>query len=124
MKHVCIDPFLSPSAEKSMNGSDRAAPTAPLPWPLTYLHQLNIYDDDYLKHHTNAPYLIGDDGVYVRDVENHLPLIWDSALGAAKPFDSPGIGDFALEGEFSVNGLRARPAFVVLKEHLKPFSPE
>ncbi|MBI3064012.1 MAG: molybdopterin-dependent oxidoreductase [Deltaproteobacteria bacterium] len=127
MKHVCIDPFLSPSAEKAdewipiVPGTDGAFAMAVLN---VLLHELDIYDGDYLKHHTNAPYLIGDDGVYVRDAENHQPLIWDPLLGAAKPFDSPGISDFALEGEFSVDGLRARPAFALLKEHLKPFTPE
>src|SRR3990170_8914485 len=127
MKHVCIDPFLSPSAEKAdewipiVPGTDGAFAMALLN---VLLRELNIYDGDYLKHHTNAPYLIGDAGIYVRDPENHLPLIWDPLLGAAKPFDFPGISDFALEGEFSVDGLRARPAFALLKEHLKPFTTE
>ncbi|MGE5305848.1 MAG: molybdopterin-dependent oxidoreductase [Alphaproteobacteria bacterium] len=127
MKHVAIDPFLSPSAEKADEwipirpGTDGAFALAML---CVMLHELDVYDGEYLKHHTNAPYLIGEDGLYVRDPGDGAPLVWDSAVGIAKPFNAADIGDFALEGEFAVNGAPARPAFAVLKEHLKPFTPE
>lgn len=127
MRHVAIDPFLSPSAEKADEwipirpGTDGALALALLN---VLLHELNIYDGDYLKHHTNAPYLIGDDGLYLRDAGEKLPLIWDFVDGSAKPFNVSDIKDFALEGDFKVNGSRARPAFALLREHLKPFTPE
>jgi molybdopterin-containing oxidoreductase family molybdopterin binding subunit len=127
MKHVAIDPFLSPSAEKADEwipirpGTDGALALALLH---VLLHELNLYDSDYLKHHTNAPYLIGEDGLYLRDPEERLPLVWDAGDESAKPFNTSGINDFALEGEYKVNGLKARPAFSHLKEHLQPFTPE
>ncbi len=127
MRHVAIDPFLSPSAEKADEwvpirpGTDGAFALAMLN---VLLHELKIYDIDYLKHHTNAPYLIGDNGLYLRDAGEHLPLVWDPVDGGAKPFNATTIKDFALEGEFEVDGGRARPAFTLLKEHLKPFTPE
>ena len=127
MKHVAIDPFLSPSAEKAdewipiLPGTDGAAAMAMLH---VLLHELNVYDSEYLKHHTNAPYLIGDDGLYVRDTKEKLPLVWDPIDSGAKSFRAPGIKDFALEGAYSVEGVCARPAFALLKEHLKPFTPE
>jgi len=127
LRHVAIDPFLSPSAEKADEwipirpGTDGALALALLH---VLLHELNIYDRDYLKHHTNAPYLIGDDGLYLRDTKEQLPLVWDPVDACAKPFNAPTNKDFALEGTFNVDGLRARPAFAVLKEHLRPFTPE
>ncbi|MDP6560956.1 MAG: molybdopterin dinucleotide binding domain-containing protein, partial [Candidatus Binatia bacterium] len=42
----------------------------------------------------------------------------------ANPYNAPDIKDFSLEGEFNVHGQTVRPAFTVLKEHLKPFAPE
>ncbi|MGE5820594.1 MAG: molybdopterin-dependent oxidoreductase [Deltaproteobacteria bacterium] len=127
MRHVAIDPFLSPSAEKADEwipirpGTDGAFALAML---CVMLHELNIYDGEYLKHHTNAPYLIGEDGLYVRDAGDGTPLVWDSAAGMAKRFNAADVQDFALEGEFTVDGAATRPAFAVLKEHLKPFTPE
>jgi molybdopterin-containing oxidoreductase family molybdopterin binding subunit len=127
MRHVAIDPFLSPSAEKADEwipirpGTDGALALAMLN---VLLHELNIYDSDYLKYHTNAAYLIGADGLYLRDAQEKLPLVWDPSDGSAKPFNASAIKDFALEGEFKVDGAVARPAFSLLKEHLKPFTPE
>ena len=127
MRHVAVDPFLSPSAEKADEwipirpGTDGALALGLLN---VLLHELNIYDGDYLKHHTNAPYLIGDDGLYLRDGKEQLPLVWDPVEAAAKPFNATDVKDFALEGEFRLDGARARPAFSLLKEHLKPFTPE
>ncbi|MFQ5852068.1 MAG: molybdopterin-dependent oxidoreductase [Candidatus Binatia bacterium] len=127
MRHVAIDPFLSPSAEKADEwipirpGTDGAFALSVLN---VLLHELEIYDSDYLKHHTNAPYLIGDDGLYLRAAKEKLPLVWDPVEARANPFNASTIKDFALEGEFTVDGLRGRPAFSLLKQHLKPFTPE
>lgn len=127
MKHVAVDPFLSPSAEKADEwipirpGTDAAFALAMLN---VMLHELNVYDADYLKHHTNGPYLIGEDGLYLRDESEKAPLIWDPVDAVAKPFHSPEIKDFALEGVYSVAGARARPAFALLKEHLASMTPE
>lgn len=127
MRHVAIDPFLSPSAEKADEwipirpGTDGAFALAMIN---VLLHELNICDRDYLKHHTNAPYLIGDNGLYLRDPTHQLPLVWDPTDETAKPFNAWNVKDFALEGDVTVDGARARPAFVLLKDHVKPFTPE
>ena len=127
MRHVSIDPFLSPSAEKADEwipikpGTDGAFALAMLN---VLVNELGICDSDYLKHHTNAPYLIGEDGLYLRDPKEQLPLIWDAVDGREKSFNETSIKDFALEGTFRVDGKRATTAFTLLKEHLKPFTPE
>ena len=88
------------------------------------LNELGIWDEKYLKHKTNGPYLIGPEGKYVRDGETNNPLIWDSEDKKAKPFDDPGIKDFTLEGSYEVNGVKVQPSFQILKDHVKKFTCE
>ncbi|MBI2954526.1 MAG: molybdopterin-dependent oxidoreductase [Chloroflexi bacterium] len=127
MRHVVIDPFLSPTAEKADEwvpirpGTDGALALAMLH---VLLHELGAYDREYLKHHTNGPYLIGEDGCYVRERDSGKPLIWDAVDGVAKPFDAADIKDFALDGRYEMDGAAARPAFAALKEHVASFTPE
>ena len=83
----------------------------------------NGYDAPYLKRRTNAVYLIGPDGDYVRNGEGK-PLIWDAADDVAKTFDDPSLTDPSLEGSYTVEGVECRPAFVLLKESLVDYTPE
>ncbi|MBI4186116.1 MAG: molybdopterin-dependent oxidoreductase [Chloroflexi bacterium] len=86
------------------------------------VNELGIYDREYLKKKTNAPYLIKEDGRYARD-DGGEPLMWDAADGRAKNWKQP-VADPALEGSFEVNGVKCRPAFAALREHLKQYTPE
>ena len=96
------------------------------------VNELGIWDAVFLKTRTNAPYLIGADGRYMRDKETKKPLVWDNAAGKAVPYDAKpipdyataGTIDYALLGEYTVNGVKCRPAFDILKEHLKQYAPE
>jgi len=110
------------------------------------VNELGIYDKKYLKLKTNAPYLVGPDEHYVRengpargvkgenpaggpvtfvgDDETNKPLVWDVGEGKAKVYDDPTIKDYALEGEYEVRGIKCRPSFHLLKEHLKSYTPE
>jgi phenylacetyl-CoA:acceptor oxidoreductase len=95
-------------------------------------------DVDFLKRMTNAPYLVGPDGFYVRERGSGKPLVWDPVEGRARAFDDDGIKDFALTGEYTVEGfemgpdketvregeMRAKPVFELLREHVKPYTPE
>ena len=127
MKLVVVDPMLNASAEKADEwlpirpGTDGALALALLN---VLLNELGIYDAEYLRAHTNAPYLIGLEGSYVRDRESAKPLVWDSEDGKAKAFDDPTIKEYALEGNFEVNGWHSRPAFALLKEHVRRYTPE
>lgn len=96
------------------------------------VNELGIMDSAFLKAKTNAPYLIGPDGRYVRDKETKRCLVWDVSEGRAVPHDYRDIPDYtaarqidyALEGEYEVNGAQCRPAFQLIKEHLKHYTPE
>lgn len=127
LRHVVVDPWSGMAAEKADEwvpirpGTDGAMALAMLN---VILNELGICDVEHLKHHTNAPYLIGPDGHYVRDNASNKPLVWDAVDQRAKCFDDETVRDFALTGEYRVDGVIARPAFALLKEHVKRFTPE
>src|SRR4030042_4729652 len=57
------------------------------------LNELGIYDAEFLKKKTNGPYLIGPDGLYVRDIKTRKPLVWDSKSQQVKTYNDVSIGD-------------------------------
>ncbi|MBI2848674.1 MAG: molybdopterin-dependent oxidoreductase [Chloroflexi bacterium] len=125
MKLVVVDPMGSNAAAKADDwlpirpGTDGALALAMLN---ILLNELGIYDGQFLKRYTNAPYLIGPDGYYVRDRETQKPLVWNE--GGAKAYDAPDLENPTLEGSYTVAGVEARPAFQLLREHVKGYSPE
>lgn len=126
MKLVVVDPRCSSEASKGEWVPIRPATDLAfgLGFAHTMVHEIGRLDFNFLKVHTNAPYLIGEDGLYVRDLETGKPLVWDSVDQVAKTFDDPSRKDYALEGKFEIDGKAAAPAFEKLKEHLKPYTPE
>jgi len=96
------------------------------------VNELGVMDAVFLKTKTNASYLIGDDGRYVRDRSTRRCLVWDVDEGRAVPHDYKDVPDYAaaskidyaLEGDFEVEGVKCRPAFQLIKEHLKKYTPE
>lgn len=126
MKVVAVEPRCSVEASKGewvpiKPGTDLAFVLA---LQHVIVHELNRFDVQFLKTRTNAPYLIGKDGKYVRDAESNKPLMWAVEAEAAKPFDSEAIGDVALEGEFKVDGAVCHPAFQLYKEQITDYTPE
>jgi phenylacetyl-CoA:acceptor oxidoreductase len=97
-----------------------------------------VCDVDFLRRMTNAPYLVGPNGYYVRDPASGKPLVWDEKREAPVPFDTHEVEALALDGEFTVRGVEvgpddarwtheaalARPSFAALREHVKPYTPE
>jgi anaerobic selenocysteine-containing dehydrogenase len=127
MKMVVFDPMCNFASAKANEwvpirvGTDAAAALAMCN---VIVNELGTIDLPYLRGKTNAPYLIGPDGRYVRDKESGKPLVWDTKAGAARTFDDASSADMAIEGSFAVDGVDCRPAFVLLKEHLKTHTPE
>ena len=125
MKLVIIDPICSPMASKADEwvpirpGSDGALALSMIH---VLINELGVYDRSFLQNQTNAAYLVGADGRYLRDRESGKPLVWNETAGAPRPFDEPGTP--ALEGEFAVDGRSCEPAFEKLKKHLQDFAPE
>jgi molybdopterin-containing oxidoreductase family molybdopterin binding subunit len=126
MRLVVVDPMCNFASAKATEwvplrpGTDAALALAMVN---VILNDLGIWDAGYLAAKTNAPYLVGPDGLYVRDHDSGKPLVWDVGRRAAVPFDDGGAA-LALEGEHPVAGVAARPAFALLREHVRGFSPE
>ncbi|MFQ5827241.1 MAG: molybdopterin-dependent oxidoreductase, partial [Dehalococcoidia bacterium] len=127
MKMVVVDPMCNFASNKATEwipirvGTDAALALAMIN---VLLNELGIYDAHYIKHHTNGPYLIKPDGHYLRQGEGGKPMVWDAGEGRAKAFDDATIGDFAIEGTFDIDGISCQPAFQLLREHVKSYTPE
>ena len=138
MKVVVVDPAQAFEARKA----DEWIPIRPatdhafvLAMVNALVNELGLVDWEHMKLRTNGPYLIGPDGWYVRSkTETYKdeirketlgkPLIWDPVDKAAKPFDDKTIKDFALEGTYTVDGVKCQPAFQIFKNFLKLYTAE
>lgn len=123
MKLVVVDPIGGNAASKA----DEWIPIRPgtdTAFALSLLHvllnELGIYDAKFLQHRTNAPYLVGPDGRYVRDPKSGKPMIYDAADHRTKTYDDPTLNDPVITG----GGEGGRPAFELLREHVAKYPPE
>jgi phenylacetyl-CoA:acceptor oxidoreductase len=95
-------------------------------------------DLPFLRDRTSSPYLVGPDGLYLRDAASDKPLVWDTVRGEAVPFDTAGAVP-ALEGRFVVpaaitldaddarqpwTDVAGEPAFAKLVAHIGKYTPE
>lgn len=127
MRFIVVDPRQSPEVAIA----DEWVPIRPgtdlsffLAMMNVIIHERKQYDTEFLKHRSNAPYLIGPDELYIRDLKSNKPMIWDNADDKAKPFDDPNLKDPAINGVFMVNDKEAKPAFQLLFDHVKDKTPE
>lgn len=126
MKLVVLDPRCSVAAAKAdewipiLPGTDRAFV---LGMAHVLVHELKRFDREFLRDRTNAPYLVKDDGDYLRDAEGKAQ-VWNQRAGAARPWDTVPGEATALEGSFAVNGGHVRTAFQVWKDILEDHTPE
>lgn len=88
------------------------------------LHEIKKFDVDFVKSRTTGTYLIGADGNFVRDPASEKPLMYNTKLGKAVPFDDPDTANLALEGEYEINGVLAHPAFDLIKQGMLQYTPE
>ncbi len=127
MRLVVFDPMCSVTASKAdewvplIPGTDGAVALAMLH---VLLNEAGLIDEPFLVRETNAAYLVGPSGQYVRDPAWTKPLVWDSAAGAARVYDDPSVESPALAGEFEVAGESCRPALDLLRRHVALFPPE
>lgn len=126
MKLVVIDPFCTNAGARADDwipirpGTDGAMALAMLH---VLLNEKGIFDREFLKKHTNAVYLTGPDGHYLRDINSGKPLVWDLAEGKAKPFDAE-VKDVALEGSYVVGEVMGTTSFQALKDGVRKYTPE
>jgi len=127
LKTVLIDPVLTLTGAKADEwlpikpGTDAALMLALIH---VIVNELGVYDAEFLKKMTNSPYLVGPAGYFVRDKVTNKVLIWDVVEDRVKAYDDDTIEDFALEGVYLVNGIESKPAFQMLKDHVRQYTPE
>ena len=122
MKYVVVEPRLSNTAAKAHEWIP-IRPGTDVCFLLAMARELIVngyVDRDFLITYTNAPFLVGEDGKFVR--KGDKPLIWDRKSNTARPYE--GEVEPALEGSYVVDGKRVRTAFEVFKESLKEVTPE
>ena len=128
-KLVTIDPHFSVIASKSDKlmhprpGSDIALGMS----IANVIIAESIYDEDFLVKHTVAPFLVMDNGHFLREKDlvadgSDKYMVWDEASGSAKPFDQ--LSHPALTGTFSAGTATVRPAFQLLSDRVAEFTPE
>jgi anaerobic selenocysteine-containing dehydrogenase len=127
MKNIVFDPICNFAGGKAsewipiLPGTDSAVILAMCN---VIVNHVGKYDEGFLKKYTNGPYLVGPDYKFVRDQETDQPMLWDQSDDRAKTWDDPTLSaEGALLGDFEVKGIKCRPAFQLLKEHLKHYEP-
>jgi anaerobic selenocysteine-containing dehydrogenase len=110
MKVVALDPRCSVAAAKAdewiptLPGTDRAFV---LGMAHVLVHELERFDHDFLRDRTNAPYLVREDGFYLRDGEERAQ-VWDTQKQAPGPWDDTPAEHMALDGTYTVDGETVR----------------
>ncbi len=130
LKIVQIDPRLRPAGPFA----DHWVPIKPagdLALALAMCHELialGFLDRPYLTTYTNAPYLVGEDGLVVKktvgegDEAKDIPLVWDEATDRAMLVTEA--SQPALEGEYQMSGRTVKTGFELFKEHVAQYTPE
>lgn len=127
LKTVVIDPVYTHAAAKADEwvpikpGTDAAFCLGAIN---VLINELGVYDAEFIKKYTTGPYLVGPDGRYVRDPATKKPLIYDAVEKKTKPYDDSSIKDYLLLGEIDAHGVKARPSFQVLGDHVKKYTAE
>ncbi len=88
---------------------------------INVLVERGYVDREYLAKYTNSPFLVKDDGYYLRVDDKEQ--VWDTTSKSPKPYDAGGISP-ALKGTYTVNGTSVKPAFQLLKEQITQYTPE
>src|SRR5512140_18544 len=118
VKMVNVDPRCGPEASKMewlplRPGTELAFNFAIL---YTILYEINKFDEWFVKNRTTGPYLIAEDGDYLRDPETKKPQMFDLGTKLPVPFDSPDTKNLGLAGPYMVNGKPYSTAFKLIKD--------
>ena len=125
MRVVSIEPHLSIGSAKAEEWIP-IRPATDRHFAMGMSHVLiheGLCDYKFLKRDTNAPYLVGENGYFIRDDSGQC-YIWDAKADCAKLWSDETIGEIALEGSYEVNGKLCKTAFHIYKDTLADCSPE
>jgi phenylacetyl-CoA:acceptor oxidoreductase len=143
LKRVQVEPHLSVSGAVSAQWVP-IKPKTDAAFLYALMHRIlierdwrEVCDVPFLERMTNAPYLIGPHGYYLRDPATLKPLVWDLEAHRVRPF-SDEVARPALEGTVIASGVEigaddvrwehdrveVKPAFQHLLDHMRPYTPE
>ncbi len=144
LKRVQVEPHLSVTGAVSAEWVP-IRPKTDAAFLYALLHRIvherdwrEVCDVGFLEESTNAPYLVGPNGYYLRDPASRAPLLWDLGAERAVPLDAIGGGRPALDGvrvaagveegpdgeEWWHEAAQARPAFQLFLDHVREYTPE
>ncbi len=95
-------------------------------------------DQQFLTERSSSPYLVGPDGLFLRDPESAKPLVWNLNSQSAVPFDTEGVrpaldGSFEVETAISIDAddersllknVQGTTGFSKLVAHVADYTPE
>jgi len=84
MRVVCVEPRLSVAGAKADEWVRSAASTSSSPGLCQVMVAEKLYDVQFLKKDTNAPYLVGPDGYFVRNADGQV-YVWDAWRARRSP---------------------------------------
>ncbi len=130
-KLVVLDPRFTPTAAAAdvwvpiRPGTD----TALIDGMMNYIIANKRYDEDYLRAHTVAPFLVDPDSkLFVREAgakadDAGAYLVWDGVTSRLRRIDDKALGTAAITGTYPASGKQCRTAFQVLADTMAPYTP-
>jgi len=131
-KVVVIDPRFTATAAKA----DEYIPIRPGTDAALALGMINViieqglYDSSFVSNHTVGPLLVNSQtGLFLREggvisggsKDNYL--VWDTVTQEAQLHNTPGVMP-ALTGVYTIGGIECRPAFDLLTDKAREYTPE
>lgn len=141
-KLITVDPQFTVSAAHSdvyvpvLPGTDGAMMLA----MINYIYENDLMDVDYMKGNTVSPFLVKEDGTYLRGSDLGITpsegpvdaygqptvidpvAVWDESRGGAVVLDEA--ADPAIEGTYEVDGIKVRTVFSTCLENMKEYTIE
>ncbi len=130
-RFIVIDPRFTPTASKA-DQYIRIRPGTDTALALGMMHVIlekGLQDNSYITDNTVGPFLVNTKtGLFLRENEviaegsDQKFMIWDNPASEARPSDS-GSPTPALTGTFTINGIECKPAFQLLADMVKEYTP-
>jgi anaerobic selenocysteine-containing dehydrogenase len=131
-KLIVLDPRFTPTAAAAdvwvpiRPGTD----TALVDGMINYILANRLYDEDYVRAYTVAPFLVDPDSkLFLREAgakadDAGAYLVWDQASSRVRRVDDKALGKAALLGTYDAAGKACRTALQVLSDTMTPYTPD
>jgi len=131
-KVVVIDPRFTATASKADEyiqirpGTDAALALG----MINFIIEQGLYDSSFISNHTVGPFLVnGQTGLFLRErgivpgrSDDHY-LVWDTVTNEVRRHSDQGVTP-ALTGVYKVGGIECRPAFELLANKAREYTPD